>query len=402
MAVDTPAKIAVIGAGPIGLEAALYARFLGYEVVIYERGDVAHHVQRWGHVRMFSPFGMNRSPLGLAALAAQDETYTPPDDDELLTGSQYVERYLRPLAESDLLSDALRLQHEVLSVGRETFLKGELPGAEERGEFDFRLLIKDNAGQERIEHADVLIDASGVLRTPNWLGSSGVPAPGERRLAAQIDYHLPDILGRDRERFAGQHTLLIGAGMSAATTATALAQLATESPQTRVTWISRREPSGSQRGPVSVLENDPLPERRKLAESANALRVDDHPAFRYAARTDVEAISQDAEGRFQVELSGQLEGIHAFDRIVANVGYRPNLELVRELQVETCFATEGRPNDRATLVQPEPNFYILGAKSAGRDSSWLIADGLRQIVDVFRIIGDRETLDLYASARLPR
>ncbi|MEC9117285.1 MAG: FAD-dependent oxidoreductase, partial [Planctomycetota bacterium] len=34
MAIDTPATIAILGAGPIGLEAALYARFLGYEVTV--------------------------------------------------------------------------------------------------------------------------------------------------------------------------------------------------------------------------------------------------------------------------------------------------------------------------------------------------------------------------------
>ena len=72
MSIETPAKIAVLGAGPIGLEAALYARYLGYDVEIFERGQAAENVLRWGHVRMFSPFHMNRSPLGLAALTAQD------------------------------------------------------------------------------------------------------------------------------------------------------------------------------------------------------------------------------------------------------------------------------------------------------------------------------------------
>ncbi len=46
MAVDTPATIAVIGAGPIGLEAALYARFLGYDVRIYERDAVARSLRQ--------------------------------------------------------------------------------------------------------------------------------------------------------------------------------------------------------------------------------------------------------------------------------------------------------------------------------------------------------------------
>ncbi|HVW37886.1 MAG TPA: FAD-dependent oxidoreductase, partial [Pirellulales bacterium] len=48
MAVDTPARIAILGAGPIGLEAALYARYLGYDVDIYERGRAAENLLRWG------------------------------------------------------------------------------------------------------------------------------------------------------------------------------------------------------------------------------------------------------------------------------------------------------------------------------------------------------------------
>ncbi len=36
--VESPASIAVIGAGSVGIEAALYARFLGYNVDIYDTG----------------------------------------------------------------------------------------------------------------------------------------------------------------------------------------------------------------------------------------------------------------------------------------------------------------------------------------------------------------------------
>ena len=64
---DTP-RIAVVGAGPIGLEAALYARSLKYPVAVYELGRVGEHIQRWGHVRLFSPFGMNSTSLGRAAI----------------------------------------------------------------------------------------------------------------------------------------------------------------------------------------------------------------------------------------------------------------------------------------------------------------------------------------------
>ena len=51
-----------------------------------------------------------------------------------------------------------------------------------------------------------------------------------------------------------------------------------------------------------------------------------------------------------------------------------------------------------SLTSPEPDFYILGAKSYGRNSNFLVAIGLEQIRDLFTLIGDREDLDLYKSA----
>ena len=52
-----------------------------------------------------------------------------------------------------------------------------------------------------------------------------------------------------------------------------------------------------------------------------------------------------------------------------------------------------------TLLNPEPNFYILGSKSYGRNSSFLVSVGLEQIRELFTIIGDRENLDLYATMK---
>ena len=51
-----------------------------------------------------------------------------------------------------------------------------------------------------------------------------------------------------------------------------------------------------------------------------------------------------------------------------------------------------------SLITPEPDFYILGAKSYGRNPNFLISIGLEQIRDLFTIIGDREDLDLYKTA----
>ncbi len=415
MAVDTPARIAILGAGPIGLEAALYARFLGYDVDIYERGNVADNILRWGHVRMFSPFGMNRSTLGLAALRAQDESYAAPADDELLTGLEYVDRYLLPLSQTDLLADHLKLGMEVIGVGRPELLKGEEIGTEDRADSDFRILLRDSAGGESVGTAEVVIDTTGVFGNPNWAGEGGLPAIGETALRDRIEYGVPDVLGSARAQYAGRRTLVIGAGYSAATTVVALDKLAGETPGTHVTWLVR---DSGEAGPLVPIANDRLSERVALTKEANRLATGASTHVSFKSRMNLVAVSRDeAIGTFRVELAGEVSVTDEFDEIVANVGCRPDNRIYQELQIHECYATGGpmklaaalqSSNSGDCLVQmshgpqsltsPEPDFYILGAKSYGRNSNFLVAIGLEQIRDLFTLIGDREDLDLYKSA----
>lgn len=422
MAVDTPATIAILGAGPIGLEAALYARFLGYDVRVFDQGEVAENVRRWGHVRMFTPFAMNASPLGLAALAAQDEDFRAPPEDALLSGLEWLEQYLRPLAQSDLLADHVYLHTRVLAVSRWGATKGEWVGDERRTDTDFRVLLVDQAGQERTETAEVVLDTTGTFGTANWLGPGGAPAVGERQLRSAIEYGLPDVLGRDRAHYTGRHTLLVGSGYSAATTLTALQQLADVATTTRITWLTFG--GDSEAGPLSRIADDRLPERDALARRANELSLAGSPALEHFAGQTITSVARKGEG-FQVELldiEAEQQRTLDCDRIVANVGYRGDWSLSSELQLHQCYATEGpmklaaallgqnkadclevRPGDAPALLNPEPNYYVLGAKSYGRNSQFLFATGLQQIRDLFTIIGERADLDLYAGARsLPR
>lgn len=171
MALDTPATVAVIGAGPLGLEAALYTRFLGYAVVLLERGRVAERWRSGSHELLAAPFAMHRSTLGLAALRAQDESYEPLADDHVPTAAEWISSYLDPLAKSDLVVDGLRVRTEVASVAvRRVEQDGEQEAAEvpeddtqyeEGPEFEFELQLCDADGQRMRECVDAVIDTTG-------------------------------------------------------------------------------------------------------------------------------------------------------------------------------------------------------------------------------------------------
>ncbi|MEZ6114339.1 MAG: hypothetical protein R3C99_25505 [Pirellulaceae bacterium] len=387
MAIDTPATIAVLGAGPIGLEAALYARFLGYDVLVFDRGDVAEHPRHgWGHVRMFTPFHMNRSTLGLAALAAHDRDYRPPDDMSYLTGREWAEHYLAPLAGTDLLSDHLRLHTTVLAVGKETFLKHESPGDEIRGDEGFRILTQTADGQQQIHRADVVIDTTGVFGNPNSLGAGGIPAIGERQLRTQIEFGLPDLWRQRRPITPVAACFLSARATRPRRTWSRRQNWLVKPPGTEVTWITRREADQPGSGPIQRLENDRLHERDQLARRANKLAASGAEHVAHWPATVVERIERDSpDGPFRVTLAGDHAGEFEFDRVIANVGWRPDVELFRELQVHLCYATEGPMKLAAammgqtsadclnqsacgpqTLLNPEMDFYVLGAKSFRR------------------------------------
>src|ERR1700735_487373 len=132
-------RIAILGAGPICLEAGLHARQLKLPFTIYEQGRVGEYVWRWGHVKLFSSFTMNAQPLGRKAILAAKPEYAFPADDACISGREHVERYLVPLAE--LMRDRLKTDTRVLSIGRAGFLKDEAPGDPARGKQPFLLLV---------------------------------------------------------------------------------------------------------------------------------------------------------------------------------------------------------------------------------------------------------------------
>ena len=407
-------RVAVIGAGPIGLEAALYASALRARVRIYERDAVAQHVSEWGHIRLFTPFGMNHTPLGRRTLEAAG--CRVPDNDAFQSGAEWRQAYLLPLAERTRLADALAPGSGVVTVGRGGLLKGEHIGNGARAAEPFRLLI-EAGGAERYEEADVVLDCTGNWRSPTWLGAGGVPALGEREARDLIEYYPVDVAGSQRDRYAGRRTLLVGDGLSAATTAVALAGLAAEDPGTQLVWATRSA------GPVPIqpLDDDPLLRRVELTRAANRVATEPASGCEWLKGSNVLAVHWQPDlGHFEVVLGTAAgERSEPFDRVIGNVGYEPDNSLYKELQVHECYASRGPMKLSASLLaasadsggdclnlggfgpavlaNPEPGFFILGMKSYGRNSAFLLRTGFEQVRDVFRLVTGDSELDLYAN-----
>lgn len=406
-------KIAVLGAGPIGLEAALYATELGYSVEIFEKGaTIASNILNWGHVTLFSPWEMNHSKLGVTLLRQYEPEWQEPAPEEYLTGKEYVEAYLNPLSRLPQISKNIRLGVKVEWIGRERIFKGDLIGEAHRTRYPFRILTVDNLGHERLYFADILIDATGVYGNPNWLGEGGIPALGEKKSEPFIAYCLEDVYGSARAKYAGKRTLLVGAGYSAATAVCDFQNLIREEPQTSVLWVIREE----RQEPIPIIEDDPLPNRARLTEIANTITKKAQSQIEFRNNTTIESIHYfENEDKFIVGLrSNGLTDTIEIDRVIANVGYGPDNSLYRELQVHECYASRGpmklavallsdsttdclaqTSQGADTLKNPEPNFYILGNKSYGRNPTFLIRIGLSQIQEVFTIITGNQNQKLY-------
>ena len=380
---DGPLPVAVVGAGPVGLAAAAHLISRNIEPIVFEAGEqVGASVREWGHVRLFSPWEFNLDPVAADLLGATG--WSAPEADGYPTGAELVERYLEPLASVPAIASALQLGARVVGVARRGIDKLKDAGREES---PFELVVEQD-GVERRVLARAVIDASGTWTNPNPLGSGGLPAVGERALADRIAYRIPDVLDRDRDRYARRRVLVVGSGHSAFNAILDLVALRDSEPATEILWAIRGSVPGRKYGGGG---DDQLPARGALGATVRGLVEDG----------SVELVSG-FHAREVATVDGRLlvaDGARnvAADEVIAATGFRPDPILLGELRLDLDDRVEAAralaplidpnlhscgsvpPHGVDELSHPDQGVYMVGMKSYGRAPTFLLRTGYEQV-----------------------
>ena len=382
--------IAIIGAGPVGLAAAAHLIKRNLKPVIFEKGTApADAVRSWSHVRVFSPWIYN---IDVAARSLLEENgWRAPNPEGLPTGAELLDEYLEPLARHPKVAANIHYNAKVTAITRKS------------SDAPFRVQWM-NGEQQKTTEAAAVIDASGTWFSPNRMGIDGSTIQGEHEFSKFIHYGIPDVLGKDRNRYEGKKVLVVGAGHSAINAVLDLLKLQKSVPTTKVIWSLRKNRLEKLFGGGL---NDKLPARGSLGNAAKD--AIDQKLLLLLVPFSPTKIEQSRNG---LKISGNYNNDRlAFevDRIIVATGSRPDLEMFRELRTSLDPILEAPPalaplidpnlhscgtvppHGFQELSHPEPGFFIVGSKSYGRAPTFLMATGYEQVRSVVaEIAGDRK------------
>lgn len=394
--------VAILGAGPVGLAAAAHVLERGMEPIVLEAGpDAAHAVRQWSHVRMFSPWEYNIDKAAERLL--KQVGWNAPAPGDYPTGGELVGQYLEPLATRTALKDRIRTSSMVTAVGRAGFDKMKSNG---RAFEPFTIRYQNGKGPEQIK-ADAVIDATGTWFSPSPAGADGLPAIGEHDLQDRIAYGMPDVMDRDRARYAGRTVAVLGAGHSAIGTLIDLARLKEEVPGTQVMWLLRGDRPEKAFGGGA---NDRLAARGALGQAF--ARLVESGAICVETGFHVSNLRREGD-KIRIGGGGACCGRSALaDELVVATGFRPDFDFLREVRIAVDPAVEAppalaplidpnihscgtvRPHGARELSHPEPGFYMAGMKSYGRAPTFLMLTGYEQVRSIVAdIAGDKEAAE---------
>lgn len=380
--------VAVIGGGPVGMAAAAHLSKRNIPFLLFEAGnDIGSSIVSWEHVRVFSPWKYNIDKVAKELLLQSD--WTEPDEEQLHTGREFIDQYLKPLSELPGLKNSIYTGTKVIAIGKKGMDKMK---DSDRGSVPFVIRVKQGNSINKYE-ASAVIDASGTWFSPNPVGSGGMYAEGEVENSDHIFYGIPDVLSKYKMRYAGKKIAVIGGGHSAINTILELAKLKAEFGTTEINWILRKE---NIKDVYGGKEDDALEARGALGIKIEKL-INDDKVNVYTPFQISEIRKLNNELALIGDHYGKRAQIPGINEIIANTGSRPDFSFLKEIRLGINSSLESvdalaelidpnihscgtvRAHGELELQHPEKNFYIVGSKSYGRAPTFLMATGYEQV-----------------------
>ncbi len=293
--------VAIIGAGPIGLELAVALKQAGIDYVQIDAGQIGSTIE-WYPPQML--FHSSSDRLALAGLPIQTANQQKISKEEFLA-------YLRALVQYFGLT--VRTYERVVNIDK-------LPS----GGFELRTVAIDGEHRTR---ADILVLAIGAMHTPRLIAVPGESLP-----------HVTHFFG-DPHKYFGKRVLIVGGRNSAVEAAVRSYRAGAE-----VTISYRGE------------DFDPKVVKFWLLPEVRALIRDGH--VRFLPRTSVTEI-----GRGTVLLSPHQE--IAADFVLLMTGYRQDPTLFNMLGVTLKGEQCEPVHDPDTMETNVPGVFIAGTAVAG-------------------------------------
>ncbi|XZE21087.1 hypothetical protein SH449x_000981 [Pirellulaceae bacterium SH449] len=393
--VETPATIAIIGGGPVGIEAGIYARFLGYHVSIFETRRVGHRMHDWHNRPLGVAVSECTTPLGLAAIKAQNPEYEFPPLDKIWTGQEFAEEYLIPLAKTDLLFDDIHFLSPVRDVSRCQTDRETIEDLQERCNDEFRLLV---AGQHRgdwISKADVVLDCRGCFQSQSGMGPGGGQAIGEKEFESHLLKHSVQDRKFEAKSIRDKSICLVGSTWHATLFAQEFWDARVDYPGTKLLWLV---PEDREKWPAGM---------KRLAE---LIQSDPAGPVQLLATLGVDKVRRSVDGKWHLQCVRSDETITELtcDELVRRT---PGREAPGFPELDTTSFTL-QDGTAHRFITHEPGYYrlrgdqsdspfVIGSGSDRADEQTTISLGSslkechQSIRELFAILGGRENLDLY-------
>jgi thioredoxin reductase (NADPH) len=319
--------LAIVGAGPCGLAAAVAATRAGLSVVLFDRGPIVAGIASYPTYMTFFSTAERLSIGGVPFVVADEK---PTRRDALAYYRAVASHYNLPVRQYETVEQvaAIEPDHDAVRPAR------------------YQLTSRTRGGAERVTHAHAICVATGYFGRPNLLGVPGEDLPHVRH-------------GYTEGHYAWRESVVVVGGGNSAVDA-ALELLRSDA---RVHLVHMADD----------LDRGVKPWVRPVI--ANRIHDESIIAHFGSRVTRIEPDSVTIEGP---EGEQQI----AATQVYLLTGYLPETGLLAELGVPIDEVTGIPTHDPATMATPLPGVYLAGVIASGFDANKIFIENGRDHGDL--------------------